>query len=302
MFVIKHRKFFYIFTLTLLAASLASVLFFGLKLGLDFTGGSLLEVEYLNKRPEIPGLEERFLLLGYSGAKFQPASEKGLIVRLRDLTEEEHGIVMRALAEGGEPPQVLIEKRFDSVGPTIGSELKRNSLIAILLVISLILIFISWTFRKVSRPVSSWKYGLVAIIALAHDIFIPTGLFAFLGWFAGAEIDSLFVTALLTILGFSVHDTIVVFDRIRENLRKASGGENFEDTIGRSLDETMGRSLATSFALFLVLAALFWFGASITRYFALTLLVGVIAGTYSSIFLASPLVVTWQKWHSRKGN
>src|SRR3990167_8625548 len=133
MFVIKHRKFFYIFTLTLLAASLASVLFFGLKLGLDFTGGSLLEVEYLNKRPDIPELEERFLLLGYSGAKFQPASEKGLIVRLRDLTEEEHGIVMRALAEGGEPPQVLIEKRFDSVGPTIGSELKRNSLIAILL-------------------------------------------------------------------------------------------------------------------------------------------------------------------------
>lgn len=296
MFVIKHRVFFYILTLALLAASFISIFIFGLKPGIDFTGGSILEIEYASQRPDLKALEERFSLLGYADSRFQPTEENGLIIRLHSLSEEEHRIVLRVLAEGGESAEVLVEKRFDSVGPTIGQELRRKAFTAILLVIFLILIFISWAFRKVSRPVSSWKYGVVAILALIHDIIIPAGLFAFLGRFYGAEIDSLFITALLTILGFSVHDTIVVFDRIRENLRKAAGPEDFENIVGKSLDETMGRSLATSFALFLVLSALFWFGASVTRYFALTLLVGVVAGTYSSIFLASPLIVSWQKW------
>lgn len=299
MFVIQYRKLFYLFTLAALAASIFSIFVFGLKPGIDFTGGSILEIQYAGQRPDLKTLEERFSLLGYAGSRFQPTEDKGLIVRLRALSEEEHRIVLRALAEGNDPAGVLTEKRFDSVGSIIGQELRRKAVIAILLVISLILIFISWAFRQVSRPVSSWKYGLVAVLALLHDITIPAGLFAFLGWFYGAEIDSLFVTALLTILGFSVHDTIVVFDRIRENLRKAANSEEFANIVGKSLDETMGRSLATSLALFLVLAALFWFGASITRYFALTLLVGVIAGTYSSIFLASPLIVSWHKWVNR---
>lgn len=295
MIIIRFRKILYIFSAVVLAVGIFGIFFYGFKLGVDFSGGSILEVEFLGERPEISHLEQKISSADMGSFRIQPTGERGLIVRFADTSGEGRLTLVEALSDGASAGNALVEKRFDSIGPTIGRELRRNAFISIVLVIILILAFVSWAFRHVSKPVSSWKYGVVAIIALLHDILIPAGLFAYLGYFYGAEVDALFVTALLTILGFSVHDTIVVFDRIRENLRKAEGKGDFESIVGRSLDETYGRSLATSLAIFLVLASLFWFGADATRYFALTLLIGVIAGTYSSICLASPLLVTWHK-------
>ncbi|OGZ28265.1 MAG: protein-export membrane protein SecF [Candidatus Niyogibacteria bacterium RIFCSPLOWO2_01_FULL_45_48] len=295
MLIIRFRKFLYIFSFLVLATSLFGVLAYGFRLGVDFSGGSILEVEFLGERPDTALIDQKISDLNLSSYRVQPAGDNGFIVRVGELPPEGRQDLIKALAGSDEPEKVLSIRRFDSIGPTIGRELRRNAFVSIALVIVLILAFVSWAFRHVSKPVASWKYGVVAILALIHDILIPAGLFAYLGRFYGAEVDALFVTALLTILGFSVHDTIVVFDRIRENLRKSEGVGNFESIVGKSLDETYGRSLATSFAIFLVLASLFWFGASATRYFALTLLIGVIAGTYSSICLASPLLVSWQK-------
>lgn len=301
MFIVKQRKILYTFSAVILAVSVFGVAVYGFQLGVDFSGGAILEVEFLEERPEISAIEKKVALSGIASFRIQSSGERGLIIRIGDLSNEAKANLLSVLADGADADKVLVVQRFDSIGPAISRELKRNAFMSIGLVIILILVFVSWAFRHVSRPVASWKYGVVAIIALIHDITIPAGLFAFLGRFSGAEVDALFVTALLTILGFSVHDTIVVFDRIRENLRKAEGLGEFESIVGKSINETYGRSLATSLAIFLVLFALYWFGAAYTRYFALTLLVGVIAGTYSSICLASPLLVSWHKWASRLG-
>lgn len=299
MTILRYRAWFYIFSGTLFIASVLALAIFGLKPGIDFTGGALAEAEFLKERPGIAVLRERLASAGFADARVQEAGERGVLVRMRTVNETEHQKILAALAGVMPYSGILQEKRFDSIGPTIGAELRRKAILAIALVLVLILAFVSWAFRAVSRPVASWKYAVTAIVALAHDVFIPTGLFAVLGHFAGAETDALFVTALLTILGFSVHDTIVVFDRIRENLRKTPN-EDFEAVVGRSLNETIARSVATSFTLFLVVAVLFWLGADVTRYFALTLLVGTVFGTYSSIFIASPLVVTWHRWSTKR--
>jgi preprotein translocase subunit SecF len=310
MTVIKYRKLFYIFSGLVIAASVASLFIFGLKPGIDFSGGSIMEVEFKNILPDINQVQNDLAALGFSEARLQPSGEKSFIMRLRSLSEDEHRLILKNFAKYAPVTGDFMEKRFDSVGPAIGVELKRKAFIAVAMVILLILIFIMWSFRNVSvlpgfagdaaENVAGWKYAAAAILALIHDVIVPVGIFSFLGWFRGVEIDSLFITACLTILGFSVHDTIVVFDRIRENLRKSGRGRDFETIVGESLNETYGRSIATSFALFLVLAALFWFGGDSTRYFVLTLLVGVVAGTYSSICLASPFLVTWRKWKAKK--
>ena len=165
----------------------------------------------------------------------------------------------------------------------------------------MIISYIGWAFRKVSRPISSWKYGIVAIVALLHDVLIPSGVFSALGYLKGVEIDALFVTALLTILGFSVHDTIVVFDRTRENLKK-NPGANFEMTVDKSVRETIARSINTSLTVLFVLFALLFFGGETTRFFSLALIIGIFFGTYSSIFLASPLLVSWNNWSQKRKN
>jgi preprotein translocase subunit SecF len=194
------------------------------------------------------------------------------------------------------------EVQFTSVGPVIGEELLTKAWIALALVVVSIIIFIAFAFRQVSKPVESWKYGVVAIMTLLHDMLIPLGLFAFLGYLYGAEVDSLFIVALLTILGISINDTIVIFDRIRENLKKnldKNKHEDFEIVISRSVKQTFTRSINTSLTVLIVLAALWILGPESTRNFALTLTVGMIAGTYSSIFLASPLLVVWNNWSHR---
>jgi len=297
MTIIGARKIPYIVSGTLIILSLAAFFVWGLKLGIDFTGGSLLEIEFNSQRPSVESLQGKLRPLNLGNVVLQQTGEKDMLVRLRDLDEPTHQRVLAALGQS-DPQTGFVEKRFDSIGPTIGRELKRRAIYALILVVVMIVMYVAWAFRKVSRPVQSWKYGVVAIIALMHDVFIPTGVFAYLGHFKGVEVDALFITALLTILGFSVHDTIVVFDRIRENLRRGRG-KNFEDTVEISIRETMVRSINTSLTLFLVLLTLFFFGGESTKYFSLALIIGTIFGTYSSIFIASPLLVTWEHWRSR---
>ncbi len=288
--IIRYRKIWYAISGLLVLASVFSVFYFGLNVGIDFTGGSLLELEYGNGRPAIASLQESVKELGFGNATIQPTGESGVMVRLKNLTPEEHQKLFAALSDGYQAKEV----RFDSIGPIIGKELRQKSWWAIAMVVLMIILYIAFVFRGVSRPVSSFKYGLMAIVALVHDVAVPVGVFAVLGRFFGAEVDVLFITALLTILGFSVHDTIVVFDRVRENLKKGIG-DTFDETVGMSVNQTITRSINTSLTVLLVLGSMFFFGGETTKFFSLALIIGVAIGTYSSIFLASPLLVSIYK-------
>lgn len=299
--IISQRKIFYSISGIFFLASLTALFVWGLNFGIDFTGGSILEVEFKTSRPAVDELYSRVKTLNLGDVRLQPSGEKGLIVRTKHLGEAEHQALFGALGGGaaGASSEVLAEKRFDAIGPTIGRELRQKSVVAVVLVILLIVSYIAFAFRKVSLPVQSWKYGIATIVALVHDVVIPTGLFAVAGHFLGYEVDTLFVTAILTILGFSVHDTIVVFDRIREKLKKAGTGSSFSDLVNVSVNETMARSINTSLTVVLALAAVYFFGGASTKVFSLTLIIGIFIGTYSSIFIASPLLVTWHQFKSK---
>lgn len=296
--IIGHKYVFLTFSVILVLASIVLYALWGLKLGIDFTGGSLIEVEFSEASPSLDDVKKYLAPINLGAAVVQPTGERGLILRFKDIDEERHQQVLRTLSAAipqntGDPNGLnqMKEKRFDSIGPTIGQELKRKSILAVVFAIIAIVLYVAWAFRHVSRPVSSWKYGATVIVALVHDVAIPIGFFSALGYLRGVEIDPLFITALLTILGFSVHDTIVVFDRIRENLRKLKTKELFAVTVNRSVNETLMRSINTSCTVLIVLVAIFFLGGETTKYFSLALIIGIIFGTYSSIFVASPLLV-----------
>ncbi|MBT3412661.1 MAG: protein translocase subunit SecF [Candidatus Jacksonbacteria bacterium] len=332
--IIGYRKLWFSLSALVVVASIVLLGVFGLRLGIDFTGGSLLEAKYTEI--ELPVLDDiRFKIEeeGFENVRVQATGDNGVLLRMRDVTEEEHQSILVMLNSfGGEEaaveediPEITVgedgtaeividesslgnkglkyshieELRFESIGPVIGNELKRKALYAILVVVIAIILFIAWSFRKVSEPVSSWKYGVIAVIALIHDVVITFGVFAVLGKYLGVEIDLAFVAAALTVLGYSVNDTIVVFDRIRENLAQHLGS-NFKQTLEMSVHQTVVRSLNTSFTTLLVLFALFMFGGDSIKWFVLALLVGVLVGTYSSIFLASPLLYTWERFGKRR--
>lgn len=283
MYIITYRKVFYAIAAVLVVGSLVAVFTKGLNYSIDFKGGTLIEVEYAGERPSRESVNE---LLNFDET-VQETGKNGFFIRSRALSNEER-IEVTSLLKGGEI------KRFDSIGPVIGKEAARSSITSIILVLIVIVLFIAFAFRHVSKPISSWRYGFVAIIALMHDVIIPLGVFAFLGY----EIDTLFITALLVILGFSIHDTIVVFDRVRENLTHQSK-ESFTEIVGKSITQTFARSINTSLTTLLALVALYIFGGEATHKFALALLIGIAAGTYSSIFIGSPLLVTIEKWQNR---
>lgn len=309
MAIIKYKNIFFTISILLIAASLFAIFFFGLDFGIDFTGGSIVEVEYVDNFPRIEDIWDRISALGLDDVSVRYSGDSRLIVRSGEITDSEHIELLRALSLGSSVE--LEELRFNMIGPVIGGELKKKALIALSIVIIAIILFIAFVFRNVSRTsgsegesVSSWKYGVIAIIALAHDIIIPTGVFAALGgFFADFQIDALFVTALLAILGFSVNDTIVVFDRVRENLQKNRREHlrrSFSDTVGDSLRQTYARSLNTSLTTAFVLLALYIAGGAATAHFSLVLIIGVVAGTYSSICLASPLLVAVEAFQNRR--
>jgi len=299
MFIITYRKIFYAISAVLAGASILAILLYGFNLGIDFKGGSILEIEYAGERPAVAAVQQRLTPLEV-GASVRETGEKGFIIRMKNLTEEERIQVLNTLSPD---PSVQIEqKRFDSIGPLLGKEAIRKAWVSIVLVLLAIVCFIAFTFRRVSEPVSSWKYGGIAIFALAHDVLIPTGAFAVLGHFKGYEIDTLFVTALLVILGFSVHDTIVVFDRIRENLSMDKKKSAFEQIIGDSVSQTITRSINTSLTVIISLVVLYFVGGEAMQSFTLALLIGVVAGTYSSIFLCAPMLLTMEKWQRRNSH
>ncbi len=301
MLVIKYRNIFFTISAIVVALSIAAVATFGLKFGVDFTGGTLTEFncppEQNNNECSRGVLEQKLDNLGVGAYSLRPAGESSYILRTGIINEAQRASVTALLNNSG----TSIE-RFNEIGPTIGKELRTKAWLAILLVAFAIVLFIAFVFRGVSEPVKSWKYGVIAIIALLHDIIVPIGIFALLGYFAGAEVGVLFVMALLAILGYSVNDTIVVFDRVRENLRENAENnkkEDFADTVGHSLNQTYVRSINTSLTTLAVLVALFFLGAPVTAHFALVLIAGVLAGTYSSIFLATPLLVAVKNWQDK---
>jgi preprotein translocase subunit SecF len=300
MYIVNHRKLFFASTAFLLAVAVGAIVFFGLPLSIDFKGGSLVEVTYTGERPQVTVVQEAVTQLALGEISVRETGTKGILLRTRTLTPEEHEQALGALSTNG--TVALTEDRFNSIGPSLGSELGTKALYAILAVIAAIMLYIAWAFRRVSKPVSSWIYGLVVVVILVHDIMIPTGFYAILAHFTGSEVDSLFVVALLAILGYSVNDTIVIFDRVREHLHHnehSKIAEPFDSVVGNAITETLGRSINTSLTVALALLALVFFGSKETVDFALVLLAGVIAGTYSSILLAAPLLVPLAKRFAR---
>ena len=292
-FIITKSKVWFSISGALAALSIGAIAAFGLNFGIDFTGGSLLEVSFQDSRPELAQIDDKLSGVEIGSMTLQPVENNGLILRFQNTTEEKHQSVLFALSEmgGGEIDQM----RFEAVGPSVGAELKRKSVWAISLVLIAIVLFVGWTFRQVSKEkLPSWKYGVIAVIALFHDVLITVGLFAVLGQFLGTEINTPFIAAILTVLGYSVNDTIVVFDRIRENLFTHKNID-FTQIASISVKQTITRSVNSSLTTLLVLFAIFFFGGDTIKDFVLALIFGIAIGTYSSVFIAAPLLVAWAK-------
>ncbi len=299
MWIVKHRSVFFIISALLIIGSVAVILSQGLNWGIDFTGGTILEVEYAGARPGVEDIRTAAAKANLGPVAVQPTGELGVTLRLKTITDEERTALIKVLPTSPDN-QLPTEKRFNAIGPSVGEELAQKGLIAIALVVILIVLYLTLVFWSVSRPVASWKYGVVAVIKLVHDLAITTGIFVALGaYLGGGEINALFLAAFLTVLGLSVNDVIAVFDRIRENLRRRVYSQ-FEETVGHSLVETMTRSLNTSLTVIFVLLCIYFFGGSTTRDFALVLSIGMIVATYSSVFIASPLLVSWNNWTQKR--
>ncbi len=287
---IRYRKIFYTFSFVLIIASIISIFVFGLNLSIEFTGGSVLKITYKKEAPSFLEIKKSLSELELGKVIFQKEEEKRIVLKMKPLDEANRQEVLNRLKKLGEIEEG--SEDFQLIGPIIGRELKQKTKVVILLAILVILIYITLSFRMVSRPVSSYIYALVGIIALCHDIIIPLGILAILGYFQGVEITIPIITAFLTIIGYSINDTVIIFDRVRENLIKTKS-LTFDLTVEQSLNQTLVRSLNTSLTVLFVLLAIFFFGGITLKYFALTLILGVFFGTYSSICLAAPLVVSF---------
>lgn len=298
--VAKYRKFWLIFSGIIATLSLVAIIIWGLNFGIDFTGGSLMEVSFKGQQPNVVQVKESLADLNLNSLSVQPTTDNSLILRFKDDSVDirekiksnldDLAVTLNGDDQNGDK---VTELRFDSVGPSIGKDLKNKSFNTISLAIIVIIIYIAIAFRKVSKPVASWKYGLGAIIALAHDILIVLGIFAVLGKFYNIEINATFIAAILTILGYSVNDTIVTFDRIRENLPKSN--DNFLNTVNASINQTLTRTLNTTFTTLLALIAIIIFGGGSIRDFVLALAIGIFVGAYSSIFVASPVILFFNR-------
>lgn len=297
--IIRRRKIFYAFSGILILASIISLAIFGLPLGIDFKGGALMEITFINDNDEKILLSRDDMSSALSDFEIgtlsiNNTSEDSYILRFNEVSEDIHMEMLVNLGNLEEGISVR-EERFSSIGPTIGSETARKSLQAMVLVLVMIVAYVTWAFRGVKHPISSWRWGLAALAALFHDILITVGVFAIFAHFTSAEVGVPFIAALLTILGYSVNDTIVVFDRIRENILRFGNKISFADIADKSIRETIVRSFNVSLTTIFVLLAVFFFGGATIQDFVLTLIVGISVGTYSSIAIASPLLVSWAK-------
>lgn len=297
--IIGKKNWYFIFSLLIIIPGVISLFLWGLNLSIDFTGGTRMILIH----PDSSKIQTQNIIRNAFGEQsvdivtLQP-SEKSIVIRTRQINEKQNTALISDIKK--DLPDIKQES-FETIGPAVGGETTQNALKALALASLLIVLYIAWSFRSVPKPTSSWKFGICAIITLLHDILVLVGIFSLLGHFYGVEIDSLFITALLTVIGFSVHDTIVVFDRIRENLRK-SVGLPFEQIVNDSILQTIVRSLNTSFTTMLVLFTLLIFGGDSLRWFIAALLIGIGVGTYSSIFNAAPLLVLWHQFDRRRKN
>ncbi len=294
--IITKRRWFFALSGLVLVPGLIALALFGLKFSIDFTGGSKLLIDpsqdSILQRNTIEDIYKK------EGIEIHNIVEQGneILIRSIPMSQKKHEKVFDELAK--KDPGVK-ENSFETVGAVIGNETKTNAIKAVVISIIAITLYVAFAFRAVSQPVASWKFGIVTIITLAHDILVTVGIFAILGKVFQVEVDSLFITALLTILGFSVHDTIVVFDRIRENLKKNSSGGSFDIIVNNSILETANRSFNTSVTVIFVLSALLFFSEGPIFWFVIALLIGIISGVYSSVFTAAPLLVEWYEWDKK---
>ncbi len=304
----KYSLVYYIVSGVLVLATFVSLFVFGLKFGIEFTGGSNMEIEFSAEgggRPSNEAIRDALSSFSAEGGSasggdlgeinVRPIGENSAVLQFKGVDEDVHQQILSELNN----LSAVQEKSFQYIGPSVGQELRNKTQLAIVLALIAITLYIAFAFRKVSRPVASWKYGLASLIALFHDILIPLGVFSVLGHLYNIEVTIPIIAALLTVLGFSVHDTIVIFDRVRENILRQGMGE-FEHTVNWSLNQTLGRSLSTVFSTLVVLFAIYFFGGETLKYFALALIIGITSGAYSSIFIASPLLVTWYKFSAKK--
>lgn len=330
---IAKRKTWFTFSGIMIGVSILALIVFGTNFGLDFTGGSLMELKFEDQTmtsdrlsstlQELEGktfseLSPQTVQVGENDSKnvsnentaktenqtialgaplIIPTDQQSFIVRTRYLDNETHEVIKKIL---NEKLGNFEEPRFTTVGPTIGKTLKIRALYALILAFIMIVLYIAFAFRRIPKRINPWRFGVCALLALIHDVIITIGAYLIVGKFLNVEIDALFITALLTIIGFSVHDTIVVFDRIRENLKFQTRNETFEDITNKALNQTVARSINTSLSTLITILAIFIFGAPTIRFFAFALLVGITVGTYSSIFVASPLLVAWRNWDMKK--
>jgi len=291
----KFRLAYFIFSVILIAASIYSLFAFGLKPGIDFTGGSILEAEYKESRPSNQEIRDKLSGLDLGSFYIQPTQDQSVILRMKDISEETHREILSRL---GINEGLVEEKSFDSIGPVIGKELKGKMEWVIFLALVSMMIYIAFAFRRVQRPLKSWQYSISTLFTLFHDILIPLGIFAVLSKLYGVEVTIPIITALLTVLGYSINNTVVVFDRIRENL--FLGGPSFEEVVDKSLNQTFSRQVNTSLTTLFVVFSIFFFGGVTLKYFVLALILGIISGTYSSFFISGPLLVAWLKIKERK--
>lgn len=289
--IISNRKIWFVFSGITILASIFFLLAYGLRLGLDFTGGTLMEVRFGPGQPASSEIVSSLAGLNLGEIIVQSAGDNQSLLRMKTIEETQHQEILMVFREKfGD----VNELRFESVGPVLGEELKKKAVASLLLVFLAVTLYIAWSFRRVTRPVSSWVYGIVTLATAFHDVIIPLGLFALLGKLLHLEVGSSFVAAILTVMGYSINDTIVVLDRVRENLTRTSG--NFEEIVERSVNQTLARSVNTSVTTSLALIAIFFFGGESLKWFSLALIVGIATGTYSSIFIASPFLVVWERW------
>lgn len=266
-------------SLLFVAVSLVSLAVFGLRFGIDLTGGTILEVEYKESRPPLEEISKSFQDAQVGSITLQSLGEKSIVVRMKEISQETHALIIEKL--GGQAQ----ENRFESIGPVIGKELRSKTVWFTILSLALIVGYIGLAFRRTIEYMRPWQWSASALVSLSHNLIIPLGSLAILGKFQGVEVDIPIVVALLTVVGYSINDTIVVFDRIRENLVRHRGVD-FEDTVQKSIRETYSRSFITGFATILVLLAIVFLGGATLRFFALTLIIGIVAGTYASLFFA----------------
>lgn len=298
----KYSKIYFAIAIIAIVASIASISIFGLKLGMDFEGGSLLSINYTQNRPSTDQIKNTINNIeGFKGAEIQPIGQNGVVIKINktSISAETYASVLTQLKTIGAIDEASAS--VQTISPLVGSELKNKTVIVVVVALLVMLLYIAFAFHNVSRPISSFGYGFSSTLMLFHDIIIPLGILAYLGHIYGAQLTIPVVTALLTIVGYCINNTVVVFDRIRENLIK-SRNMTYEEVVNKSLNETFSRCVNTSIAVLLAVIPLFYFfiGEEGLKYFTLIIGIGVIIGIFSSVFLASPLLVEWLKWRQGK--